>query len=53
LRKKSGVVEVKKVREGTGGIVSEEFLAWRNEKEKQDGAGERDKTEDGETSSIT
>lgn len=29
LRKKSGVVEVKKVKEGTGGIVSEEFLAWR------------------------
>ncbi|KAJ4989356.1 hypothetical protein SVAN01_05081 [Stagonosporopsis vannaccii] len=29
LRKKSGVVEVRKVGEGTGGIVSEEFLAWR------------------------
>jgi len=29
LRKKSGVVEVKKVGEGTGGIVSEEFLTWR------------------------
>ncbi|KAF2031401.1 RAI1-domain-containing protein [Setomelanomma holmii] len=32
LRKKSGVVEVKKVKEGTGGIVSEEFLAWRKSK---------------------
>lgn len=29
LRKKSGVVEVKKIKEGLGGIVSEEFLAWR------------------------
>jgi RAT1-interacting protein len=29
LRKKSGVVEVRKVGEGCGKIVSEEFLAWR------------------------
>ncbi len=48
LRKKSGVVEVRKVKEGTGGIVSEDFLQWR----KQDGetstnteeAGEKEKT---------
>ncbi|KAL1608745.1 decapping endonuclease targeting mRNA [Nothophoma quercina] len=32
LRKKGGVVEVKKVREGTGAIVSEEFIAWRKRK---------------------
>jgi RAT1-interacting protein len=32
LRKKGGVVEVKKVGEGTGDIVSEEFLAWRRKK---------------------
>lgn len=40
LRKKSGVVEVRRVNEGTGGIVSEEFLAWRRErdgKEKEEG----------------
>lgn len=29
LRKKSGTVEVMKVMEGTGGVVSEEFLEWR------------------------
>ncbi|CBY01113.1 predicted protein [Plenodomus lingam JN3] len=29
LRKKSGVVEVRRVKDGTGGIVSDEFLAWR------------------------
>lgn len=29
LRKKSGVVEVRRVGEGTGGIVSEEFKVWR------------------------
>jgi RAT1-interacting protein len=31
LRKKSGVVEVRRVKEGTGGVVSEEFLRWRKE----------------------
>lgn len=32
LRKKSGVVEVRRVKEeGTGAIVSEEFLAWRRQ----------------------
>lgn len=31
LRKRAGVIEVEKVQEkGTAGIVSEEFLAWRN-----------------------
>jgi RAT1-interacting protein len=34
LRKKSGVVEVRRVGEGVGGIVSEEFLRWRGRKEK-------------------
>lgn len=29
LRKKSGVVEVKRIKDGTAGIVSEEFLKWR------------------------
>lgn len=29
LRKRSGVVEVRRVGDGFGGIVSEEFLAWR------------------------
>lgn len=29
LRKKGGVVEVRRVSEGTGEIVSDEFLAWR------------------------
>jgi RAT1-interacting protein len=48
LRKKSGVVEVKRVREGTGGIVSEEFLAWRrraeSEKSEQEGVAKLDET---------
>lgn len=35
LRKKGGVVEVRRVSEGTGGIVSEEFLAWRRKDDKQ------------------
>lgn len=39
LRKKSGVVEVKKVGEGTGGIVSDEFLA-RGRKTREDGRSE-------------
>jgi RAT1-interacting protein len=49
LRKKSGVVEVKKVKEGTGGIVSEEFLAWRarNRKGKGEGDGEKEEEEEG------
>jgi RAT1-interacting protein len=49
LRKKSGVVEVKKVKEGTGGIVSEEFLAWRarNGKGKGEGDGEKEEEEEG------
>lgn len=29
LRKKSGVVEVRRVGDGTGGVVSEEFARWR------------------------
>ena len=29
LRKKSGVVEVRRVGDGTGGVVSEEFASWR------------------------
>jgi RAT1-interacting protein len=31
LRKKAGVVEVQRVQDGTGGIVSKEFLRWREE----------------------
>ena len=42
LRKKGGVVEVRKVREGTGGIVSEEFLAWRKKKSREQDNGERE-----------
>jgi RAT1-interacting protein len=42
LRKKSGVVEVKRVREGTGGIVSEEFLVWRRRAENEKGEQEGD-----------
>lgn len=34
LRKKSGVVEVRREKEGNGGIVSEEFLRWRTSKER-------------------
>lgn len=39
LRKKGGVVEVQRVGEGTGRIVSEEFLKWRRKagKEEKDG----------------
>lgn len=37
MRKKSGVVEVRRVRDGTGGIVSEELLDWRR---RGEGAGE-------------
>ncbi|KAF2854451.1 RAI1-domain-containing protein [Plenodomus tracheiphilus IPT5] len=29
MRKKSGVVEVRRIKEGMGGIVSEEFVEWR------------------------
>lgn len=29
MRKKSGVVEVQRIKDGTGDIVSEEFIAWR------------------------
>ncbi len=32
LKKRGGVVEVMRVKDGTGGIVSEEFLAWRKNK---------------------
>jgi RAT1-interacting protein len=32
LKKKTGVVRVTKVKEGTGGIVSEEFLVWSKSK---------------------
>ena len=35
LRKKSGIVEVKKVKEGTGEILSEEFLSWRSPTDKK------------------
>lgn len=45
LRKKSGVVEVKKIKEGMGGIVSEEFLAWRQRKEE----GEKEETQKKDT----
>lgn len=31
LRKGSGIVELQRVKEGNGGIVSEEFLTWRRE----------------------
>ena len=42
LRKKSGVVEVRKIGEGTGSIVSEEFLAWKKDSaaRQKDGAQE-------------
>ncbi|KAF1933428.1 RAI1-domain-containing protein [Didymella exigua CBS 183.55] len=36
LRKKGGVVEARKVSEGTGGIVSSEFLAWRRSGEQKE-----------------
>jgi RAT1-interacting protein len=45
LRKKSGVVEVRKVGEGCGKIVSEEFLAWRRGKEEKAEEGDRKKEE--------
>jgi RAT1-interacting protein len=48
LRKKSGVVEVKRVRDGTGGVVSEAFKRWKGgdvEAEKE-GDGETGKEED-------
>lgn len=44
LRKQSGVVEVKRVKAGTGGIVSEEFLAWRRDGGNQEGNGEQEET---------
>jgi RAT1-interacting protein len=44
LRKRSGVLEVRRVGEGSGGIVSEEFLRWRG-----DGNG---KSEDGGGSEL-
>jgi RAT1-interacting protein len=43
LKKKSGVVQVTKVKEGTGGVVSEEFLMWNRTKasdSKSDGSEE-------------
>jgi RAT1-interacting protein len=39
LRKKSGVVEVRRVGDGVGGIVSEEFLRWRG---RENGDGEEE-----------
>lgn len=45
MRKKSGVVEVKKVNEGTGGIVSEEFVRWRADGQK----GKRDDVDSAES----
>jgi RAT1-interacting protein len=52
LRKKSGVVEVKKVGEGTGAIVSEEFLMWRERKERnsKDDEGRAENNEGGKES---
>ncbi|KAF2680246.1 RAI1-domain-containing protein [Lentithecium fluviatile CBS 122367] len=35
LRKKSGAVEVQRVGEGTGDIVSRDFLSWREEAQKK------------------
>jgi RAT1-interacting protein len=52
LKKKSGVVEVRKVGEGHGKIVSEEFLGWRGkgkEKEGEEEDGEEKKDEIAET----
>jgi RAT1-interacting protein len=46
LRKKSGVVQVTKVKEGTGGIVSEEFLQWSNKKASDSTAKVDEKQED-------
>ncbi|KAF1850909.1 RAI1-domain-containing protein [Cucurbitaria berberidis CBS 394.84] len=40
LRKKSGIVEVKKVKEGTGRILSEEFLNWRKQTDTKENADE-------------
>ncbi|KAF9695126.1 hypothetical protein EKO04_007182 [Ascochyta lentis] len=51
LRKKGGVVEVRRVGEGTGGIVSEEFLAWRK-KGSEPLAGEA-KTDDEQKTEST
>lgn len=51
LRKKSGVIEVKKVRDGVDKIVSDEYRKWRAEQESVDevdkatGGGSIDKTE--------
>jgi RAT1-interacting protein len=36
LRKKAGVVEVQRVRDGTGDIVSSEFLEWRKERRRKE-----------------
>ncbi|KAK1915052.1 hypothetical protein P3342_002857 [Pyrenophora teres f. teres] len=36
LRKKSGVVEVKRIGDGTGGVVSEEFKVWKGRGEGKD-----------------
>ncbi|KAF2750450.1 RAI1-domain-containing protein [Sporormia fimetaria CBS 119925] len=42
LRKRGGVVEVRKVGEGTGGIVSQEWLEWLRARERK---GESEKAE--------
>ncbi|KAF1947018.1 RAI1-domain-containing protein [Clathrospora elynae] len=34
LKKKSGVVEARRIKDGTGGIVSEDFLEWRRTKDR-------------------
>ncbi|OSS45427.1 hypothetical protein B5807_10141 [Epicoccum nigrum] len=39
LRKKSGVVEVRKVGEGRGGVVSDEFVRWRRDGKNGGGEG--------------
>jgi RAT1-interacting protein len=51
LKKKSGVVQVTKVKEGTGGIVSKEFLEW-SKKKASDSTVEADGREE-ETSTAT
>ncbi|XP_014553915.1 hypothetical protein COCVIDRAFT_40149 [Bipolaris victoriae FI3] len=39
LRKKSGVIEVRRVRDGTGKIVSEEFKNWKMKQESVESGG--------------
>ena len=46
LRKKSGVVEVRKVGEGRGGVVSEEFVRWREGRRGNETGEEVEKKEE-------